>query len=137
MVAMSEEGAALTPDGMRPAIMDPTLDVVMGHEFCAEVVELGANTGNSPSATSVVSIPIVFDPSGIHPIGYSNALPGGYGERMVLSDMLAIKVPNGLDPASGRAHRADGGRPARREQVGDQDKARPRSCSGAGRSAWR
>jgi threonine dehydrogenase-like Zn-dependent dehydrogenase len=46
----------------------------------------------------VVSLPITMDLAGIHPIGYSNDYPGGYGEQMVLSDFLAIKVPNGLSP---------------------------------------
>ena len=34
------------PDAMRPRIMDPSRDVVMGHEFSAEVLELGDNVGN-------------------------------------------------------------------------------------------
>ena len=29
-------------------------------------------------------------------IGYSNDVPGGYGELMVLSAALALPVPNGL-----------------------------------------
>ncbi len=98
MVALSEEGSGWMPDEMRPKIMDLSRDVVMGHEFSAEVVELGDNVGNCSVGDIVVSMPIAFDPSGIHPIGYSNDLPGGYGELMVLSDMLALKVPNGLDP---------------------------------------
>jgi threonine dehydrogenase-like Zn-dependent dehydrogenase len=39
---------------------------------------------------------MTFDEHGIYPIGYSNEYPGGYGELMALSDMLAIRVPNGL-----------------------------------------
>jgi threonine dehydrogenase-like Zn-dependent dehydrogenase len=45
----------------------------------------------------VVSMPMTFDERGIYPVGYSNEYPGGYGELMALSDMLAIRVPNGLD----------------------------------------
>jgi threonine dehydrogenase-like Zn-dependent dehydrogenase len=77
-------------------VMDLGADVVMGHEFCAEVVDLGENTGNSSVGDLVVSMPVAFDASGMHPIGYSNAYPGGYGELMVLSDLLALGVPNGL-----------------------------------------
>ncbi|MBS1838092.1 MAG: zinc-binding dehydrogenase, partial [Actinobacteria bacterium] len=29
---------------------------------------------------------------------YSNTYPGGYAEQIVLSDVLTMKVPNGLDP---------------------------------------
>jgi threonine dehydrogenase-like Zn-dependent dehydrogenase len=77
-------------------VMDLTKDVVMGHEYCAEVLELGENTGNSKVGDLVVSMPVTFDLSGVHPIGYSNSYPGGYGELMVLSDLLALGVPNGL-----------------------------------------
>lgn len=97
MVEMSE--LTTNPsDPMSPAIMDPARDVVMGHEFCAEVLEVGENVGNSKPGDIVVSMPIVFDPGGIHPLGYSNTYPGGYAERLVLADVLSIKVPNGLDP---------------------------------------
>src|SRR5947208_9959501 len=76
--------------------MDLARDVVMGHEFVAEVVELGENVGNSKVGDLVVSMPMTFDERGIFPIGYSNDYPGGYGELMALSDMLSIRVPNGL-----------------------------------------
>ena len=99
MVEMTEQAAAANPDDpMRPTVMDLTRDVVMGHEFVAEVIELGENTGNSKIGDHVVSMPITFDADGIYPIGYSNEYPGGYGELLVLSDMMALKVPNGLDP---------------------------------------
>ena len=77
--------------------MDLSRDVVMGHEFVAEVVEVGENVGNSSVGDIVVSMPMTFDERGIFPIGYSNEYPGGYGELMALSDMLSIRVPNGLD----------------------------------------
>jgi threonine dehydrogenase-like Zn-dependent dehydrogenase len=97
MVELSKEGGGGLPAEMQPKIMDLSRDVVMGHEFSAEVIELGENTGNCSVGDIVVSIPVALDPSGLPPIGYSNDLPGGYGELMVLSDMFAMKVPNGLD----------------------------------------
>lgn len=80
-----------------PFRMDPGRDVVMGHEFCAEVLELGSNTtaGVRPG-DRVVSMPLLFRGGGLQGIGYSNEVPGGYGERMVLSAALALPVPNGL-----------------------------------------
>jgi 2-desacetyl-2-hydroxyethyl bacteriochlorophyllide A dehydrogenase len=97
MVEMSSEGADFAPEGL-PALelMDLQRDVVMGHEFCGEVVELGENTANCQAGDIVVSVPMTFDMEGLHPIGYSNRYPGGYAEQMVLSDMVALKVPNGL-----------------------------------------
>ena len=99
MVEMSQQSAtSAEAEIMRPHIMDLTRDVVMGHEFAAEVVELGENVGNSKVGDIVVSMPMTFDEAGLYPIGYSNEYPGGYGELMTLSDMLAIRVPNGLEP---------------------------------------
>lgn len=90
--------------------LDLAQDIVMGHEFAAEVVELGPDTqsGVAPGDV-VVSMPVMLpanfdmsDPSEVEPIGaYSNTYPGGYGELMLLSSMLATPVPNGLD--AGRA----------------------------------
>src|SRR5438105_528435 len=98
MVEMAEQGASSSEaEIMRPHIMDLSHDVVMGHEFVAEVVEIGENVGNSKVGDIVVSMPMTFDENGLYPIGYSNEYPGGYGELMALSDMLAIRIPNGLD----------------------------------------
>jgi threonine dehydrogenase-like Zn-dependent dehydrogenase len=97
MVEMSQH-AGPPADGMPSLeIMDLARDVVMGHEFTAEVLELGADVGNSKVGDVIVSMPIAFDVGGVHSVGYSNRYPGGYGELMVLNDLLALKVPNGLD----------------------------------------
>jgi threonine dehydrogenase-like Zn-dependent dehydrogenase len=99
MVEMSTEAGGFAGDALPPMeIMDLARDVVMGHEFCGEVVGLGENTANCKVGDVVVSVPMTFDLGGLHPIGYSNLYPGGYAERMVLSDMIALKVPNGLPP---------------------------------------
>lgn len=97
MVEMSLLGGSPMP-GVEGEVMDLTRDVVMGHEFCAEVVELGDNVGNCQVGDVVVSVPITLDLAGIHPVGYSNEYPGGYAEYLALSDMLVVKVPNGLSP---------------------------------------
>lgn len=77
--------------------MDLSRDVVMGHEFCAEILDHGPNTGKTLApGTRVCSMPIAFGPAGLRAVGYSNDCPGGYGERMVLNEMLLLEVPNGL-----------------------------------------
>ena len=77
--------------------MDLTHDVVMGHEFCAEIVEFGPNTSQTlKPGTRVCSMPIAIGPQAAGPVGYSNDYPGGYGELMVLSEMMLLEVPNGL-----------------------------------------
>jgi threonine dehydrogenase-like Zn-dependent dehydrogenase len=84
------------PDPMRPQTFEPELGTVMGHEFCCEVVELGPAVSNLSVGDVVVSMPAAFDANGVHAIGYSNRYPGGYGELMVLNELLAIPVPAGL-----------------------------------------
>jgi threonine dehydrogenase-like Zn-dependent dehydrogenase len=92
----AEIDADLPPDPMRPQTFEPAIGTVMGHEFCCEVVELGPDVSNLAVGDVVVSMPAAFDATGVHAIGYSNRYPGGYGELMVLNEMLAIPVPTGL-----------------------------------------
>lgn len=81
-----------------PAFMDPARDVVMGHEFCVEVVELGPNTTSRlKPGDRAVSMPIMLRPPRIEAVGYSNDFPGGYAELMLLHAGFLLPVPNGLD----------------------------------------
>ncbi len=80
-----------------PFLMDPKRDVVLGHEFCAEVVDFGPNTlRNLKPGDRVCSMPLLFHPGGVAPLGFSSDFPGGYGEQMVLSEPMLLAVPNGL-----------------------------------------
>jgi threonine dehydrogenase-like Zn-dependent dehydrogenase len=80
-----------------PLVMDLARDVVMGHEFCAEVVEHGPGTTRAlKTGTRVCSRPTLIRATGPQSIGYSNDNPGGYGEYMRLSEALLLPVPNGL-----------------------------------------
>jgi len=80
-----------------PFVMDLTRDVVMGHEFCAEVVDYGPQTlKRFKPGTRVCSMPVLIGAGGVKGIGYSNDNPGGYGELMRLTEMLLLEVPGGL-----------------------------------------
>jgi threonine dehydrogenase-like Zn-dependent dehydrogenase len=81
-----------------PFGLDLDRDVFMGHEFTAEVLEVGPDTIGPAPGTAVTSLPVMLSMTGIEPIAYSNTLPGGYSERMLLSAPLLLEVPNGLDP---------------------------------------
>jgi threonine dehydrogenase-like Zn-dependent dehydrogenase len=84
-------------------VMDLGRDVVMGHEFCAEIVEHGPDTTRAlPVGTRVCSRPTLLRATGPQSIGYSNDNPGGYGEYMRLTEALLLDVPNGLatEPAA-------------------------------------
>jgi threonine dehydrogenase-like Zn-dependent dehydrogenase len=78
-------------------VMDLARDVVMGHEFCAEIVEHGPDTRRTlPVGARVCSRPTLVRATGPQSIGYSNDNPGGYGEYMRLTEALLLEVPNGL-----------------------------------------
>lgn len=82
-----------------PTTFDPQRDFVMGHEFSAEVLELGPGTDGVPVAPGdvVVCLPVALTATGVEPIGFSNVYNGGYAERMRLTAGMCMKVPNGLD----------------------------------------
>lgn len=77
--------------------VDLDRDVYMGHEFSAEILEAGPDTETHPAGTLVTSIPLVLSDKGVEPIVYSNSTVGGYAERMLLSAILLLPVPNGLN----------------------------------------
>lgn len=91
--AMVELQRRTRPDGV-PGL-DPSRDLVMGHEFCAEVVE-AAPGGALRAGTRVCSMPVSVATGTIHGIGYSNDLPGAYGELLVLDEGLCLPVPGDL-----------------------------------------
>lgn len=83
-----------------PMVFDPSRDYIMGHEFAAEVLELGPETTGVPVAPGdlVTSLPIALTATGVEPVGaYSNDYNGGYAELMRLTAGICLKVPNGLD----------------------------------------
>jgi threonine dehydrogenase-like Zn-dependent dehydrogenase len=83
-----------------PMTFDPSQDYVMGHEFCAEVLELGPGSDGAPVAAGdlVCSLPVALTPTGVEGVGaYSNIYNGGYADLMRLTAAMCMKVPNGLD----------------------------------------
>lgn len=92
----AEMAADQPPDPMRMQPFVPDLDMVMGHEYCCEVVEVGPGVSNLSVGDRVVSIPAAFDETGLHGIGFSNRYNGGYAELMVLNELMCIKVPGDL-----------------------------------------
>ena len=70
--------------------------VVMGHEFCAEVVDFGPHTQRRLKRGQLVcSVPMLAR-SQPCAVGYSTQAPGGFGEYMVLSEKLLLPVPAGV-----------------------------------------
>jgi len=76
---------------------DPRADTVFGHEFCAEILDHGPGAQKTlKPGTRVVSMPAVMTAQGVELLGFSNRLPGGFSERMLLTEAMLLEVPNGL-----------------------------------------
>ncbi|MBI4693411.1 MAG: zinc-binding dehydrogenase [Gammaproteobacteria bacterium] len=91
-------------DGARrsggPFVMDLARDVVMGHEFCAEIVDYGpACKAALPVGSRVCALPVLIRGTLLETIGYSNEHPGGYGEYMRVMEDLMVPVPGDLATA--------------------------------------
>ncbi len=71
--------------------------VVLGHEFCAEIVEYGPKTERSMAPGSLVCAAPVLLRTPMEPVGYSDQIPGGFAEYMLLSESLMVPVPEGTD----------------------------------------
>ncbi|MEQ8718976.1 MAG: zinc-binding dehydrogenase [Acidimicrobiales bacterium] len=96
--AFAERPPSEPPRRVEPVVADFADDVILGHEFCAEVLECGPDVEGFVPGDLVVSLPTMIDARGGHGLGWSNVYPGGFAERMVISADLATRVPNGLDP---------------------------------------
>lgn len=76
---------------------DPDADIVMGHEYCAEVVAYGTGTQKEfPVGTRVSSIPALMIGDQVRIIGQADDAPGGFGEYFLLTEAMAQAVPGDL-----------------------------------------
>ncbi|GAA2073964.1 zinc-binding dehydrogenase [Aeromicrobium halocynthiae] len=77
--------------------MRPDTPVVMGHEFVGEVVEYGPGTKRRwAPGTSVVALPLLRQPDGLHMTGLSPKAGGGYAEYVAVSEAVAFEVPSNV-----------------------------------------
>ncbi|MEM7097397.1 MAG: zinc-binding dehydrogenase [Pseudomonadota bacterium] len=80
--------------------------VVLGHEFCAEIVDYGPSTTAAFAPGNLVcSVPMLMAAQHGHTtaqppraVGYDDQAHGGFAQYMLLSETLLRPVPNGLDP---------------------------------------
>lgn len=89
-------GALLSRAGYRhfPSGQDP---IVMGHEFCGEVLDYGPGCSRRlKPGTRVCAVPIVRRAGLIDLIGLSAQAGGAYAEQIVVEASLTMPVPNGL-----------------------------------------
>lgn len=115
--------------------MRPNQQVVMGHEFCGEVVDFGPRTRKNPRpGTPVVAMPLLRRGKNVHPTGLSAAAPGAYAEQLLVEQALAFEIPNGLSPeiAALTEPMAVGWHAVRRGEVGKGDVAIVIGCGPIG-----
>ena len=58
---MAGDDRPIPPTRWRPNMFEPSGNLVMGHEFCCEVVEVGPGVNNLAVGDVVVSMPVTFD----------------------------------------------------------------------------
>ena len=76
---------------------DADADIVMGHEYCAEVVDYGPDTQRRwPAGTRVGSLPVLLTATGPRVIGQSAEAPGGFGEYFLMSEAVTQVVSTEL-----------------------------------------
>ncbi|TCN51254.1 threonine dehydrogenase-like Zn-dependent dehydrogenase [Rhodococcus sp. SMB37] len=76
---------------------DQDVDIVMGHEFCAEVVDYGPDTDRRIArGTRVSSLPVLATPGGRKIIGQNPETPGGFGEYFLIDEVGARVVASDL-----------------------------------------
>src|SRR3989344_4386159 len=76
---------------------DPAADTVFGHEFCAEILDHGPGSPKALKAgTRVGGVPVTMHGGGIEALGFSNRLPGGFAQQMMLTEAMSLEFPNGL-----------------------------------------
>ncbi|WP_405982134.1 zinc-binding dehydrogenase [Streptomyces sp. NBC_00158] len=81
-------------------LFDPARPLVLGHEFAGRVIGYGPGGSGPEPGTGVVGLPWAVDPGGVvRTVGYSNAFPGGFGERIVVQAQALLPVPETLDLA--------------------------------------
>jgi threonine dehydrogenase-like Zn-dependent dehydrogenase len=91
----SDELADITSQMGYDGIFRSSDTVVLGHEFCGEVVDTRPGSKFRAGAR-LVSFPLLRRGKQVHPTGLSVSAPGGYAEQVLVEESLSFEVPNGL-----------------------------------------
>jgi threonine dehydrogenase-like Zn-dependent dehydrogenase len=98
----ADEAADVLVEAGYDGFMRSDQRVVLGHEFCGEVIDYGPKSRKRvATGTSVVALPLIRRGEQIHAIGLSASAPGGYAEQVLAEESLMFALPNGLKPEVG------------------------------------
>ncbi|MCB2382828.1 zinc-binding dehydrogenase [Shewanella sp. SR1] len=82
--------------GVMPNSLDDHTSVMLGHEFCAEIVKFGPDTQQTlATGRRVTSVPILLSQNGAG-VGVTPGLSGAYSEYFILDEALLLPVPEHL-----------------------------------------
>lgn len=82
--------------GVMSESMDDHTQVMLGHEFCAEIVEYGDDTQQAlPVGSRVTSVPILMSQNGAG-VGVTPGIHGAYSEYFLLDEALLLPVPENV-----------------------------------------
>ena len=86
------------PNSAPRFVWDSGRDTIMGHEFIGEVVGHGPDCSDDfPIGSRVTSLPLLIEHGAEpHVIGHDPDAPGAFGELMLVSEILARTVPDGV-----------------------------------------
>lgn len=85
--------------GVPGEMFDPARDLVLGHEFTAEVIETGPGVREYRAGQRLVVLPGVVDRAGVpHTVGYCEDYPGGLAERVVVQAYGHLVIPDPVSP---------------------------------------
>lgn len=80
--------------GLMPDEVGEHAQVMLGHEFCAEIVEYGADTQQTlPVGSRVTSVPMLLSQNGAG-VGVTPGTYGAYSEYFLLDEALLLPVPD-------------------------------------------
>ena len=88
--------------GVMTTAADTDPGIMLGHEYCAEVIAYGPDTEQRlPPGTRVTSVPLLMSMDGAG-VGVTPGIAGAYSEYFILDEQLLLPVPDNV-PASAAA----------------------------------
>lgn len=120
--------------GLMPADLEVNPDIMLGHEYSAEVVAYGPGTkGELAVGTRVTSVPILMSQNGAG-IGVTPGVNGAYSEYFLLDEALMLPLPEGVSPQAAAITEplAVGLHSVNRSEIGENDVALVAGCGPIG-----
>jgi len=78
--------------------MSEDQSVIMGHEFCGEILDYGPQSARRYKVgTKVCAMPLIRRNNAVNLLGFSADAGGAYAERVAVNENFMMPIPNGLN----------------------------------------